>query len=233
MVETASASSLAAVNADMIEAARKAGQKITTVIAGPPPDGYVDLFVYQPNPPPGPKPEGADLGAREAWQKTVDYYKKNYFELPPSFQPISGISGLIIAARRACAGGKKLRQLRIMGHGSESHMRIGLDQVWLSKLIDANGQKTAMARELESLKAWLDPRVSLVILDHCLCGQAQTFLTTLSDLWGGVAVRGYIDNQTWEHSKVQVGEGTYRECRGGTCHEGVEHYEVEEQAAAP
>jgi hypothetical protein len=230
MAETSPADPLSSVTPDMIEAARRAGQKITAVIMGPPPAGFVDLFVYQPNPP----PELSILKDKglAAWKKAYEYWQRNQFELPPSFQPISGVSGLVIAVRRACAGGKKLRQLRIMGHGSAAHVSIGAEQVWTSKLIDNQARKTDMARELEKLQPFLDPDKSLVILDHCLCGQDARFLGVMSDLMGGVAVRGYEDYQKWERGEVQIGVGVYRQCKGGTCHEGIEHAGIVTQPAA-
>jgi hypothetical protein len=151
--------------------------------------------------------------------------------LPPGFQPISGVSGLIIAARRACSGGRKLRQLRIMGHGSIDFFTVGLEQIWLQKLQDSSGNPTDMGRELARLKDFLDPAASLVILDCCLCGQAESLLKLLSDMWGGVAVRGYRNYQLWERDAVQIGEGVYTECTETVCHYGVEVLRVEKSAA--
>jgi hypothetical protein len=216
------------IDADLVDRARRNGWKITAVQTGRPPAGYVDLAVYQPNPYPGTGPEKPKTPGE--WLEQLDDWSRNYFELGPGFQPISGVSGLIIAARRACRGGRKLRQLRIMGHGSYTFFTVGHDQVWLSKLQESNGTLKPMGRELSQLKDFLDPAVSLVILDCCLCGQAEDLLKMLSGLWGGVAVRGYRDWQVWEHDAVQFGQGVYTECTETACQLGIEVMSVEKSA---
>ena len=52
-------------------------------------------------------------------------------------------------------------------------------------------------------------------------------LVGLSQVWGGVAVRGFFDYQVWEHDRVQVGQGTYQQCRGNACNLGVEMVRIE------
>jgi len=177
------------------------------------PAGLVDLFVYQPN----------TLSAMPTATE-ISKFVKNYFELPDEFQPISGVSGLIIAARRASAGGRKIRQLRIMGHGHRGIVRIGSELVQVADLADRN---STLVTELAKLKEYLDVEISVVILDHCLAGSSKELLTRLSEIWGGVAVRGFLDYQVWEHDRVQVGQGPYQQCRGNECRLGVETVRIE------
>src|SRR5262249_50425733 len=116
------------------------------------PANLVDLFVYQPN----------ILSATPTLNE-IEKFIKNYFKLPDEFQPISGVSGLIIAARRAAAGGRKIRQLRIMGHGHRGMVRIGAELVQVEYLADPN---SALVKELARLAEFLDVERSVVILDH-------------------------------------------------------------------
>ena len=80
------------------------------------------------------------------------------------------MSGLIIAARRAAAGGRKIRQLRVMGHGARGIVRIGSELVQVADLADGNA---ALVKELAKLKEYLDVKRSVVILDHCLAGNSK------------------------------------------------------------
>lgn len=223
---------LSTINVDLVDVAKKAGWKITGVITEPPGAGQTDLFVYQPNPLPG-APQSYSKEGVKKWLGEWEYWSNNYFELPQRFQPISGVSGLIIAARRACSDGRKLRLLRIMGHGSVDFATIGKEQVWLEKLINDQGQLTEMGKELKKLADYLDPKSSIVILDHCLCGQAENFLRFLSELWGGVAVRAYRDYQYWETGSIQIGKGVYTQCVNKQCEYGIEVYQIEKQAKSP
>lgn len=182
------------------------------------PANLVDLFVYQPN----------ILSATPTLNE-IEKFIKNYFKLPDEFQPISGVSGLIIAARRAAAGGRKIRQLRIMGHGHRGMVRIGAELVQVEYLADPN---SALVKELARLAEFLDVERSVVILDHCLAGNSKELLVRLSEIWGGVAVRGFFDYQTWEHDRVQVGQGKYQQCRGSECQLGVETVRVEAATSA-
>lgn len=204
------------------EIARKI--EFSLVITGPPPSGYVDLFVYQYNPPPGPKP--ANPKDWPKWERLKEKYEKDYFVLPSNIRPITSIAELLLIVAGVCSGGKRLRQLRIMGHGAPGQIRIGTyDIVYGSSLHDpVTKQKTKQAETLEVLKQWLDPDVSLVILDHCNAGEIDEFLVTLSNLWGGVAVRAFHHFQGWEHGEIQVGNGPFRQCKGGTCRWGFEYH---------
>jgi len=204
------------------EIARKI--EFSRVITGPPPSGYADVIVYQHNMPPGPKP--TDPAKLPAWEERKRKYDKDYFVLPDTIKPITGIADLLVIVAGACSGGKRLRQLRIMGHGAPGQIRIGtFDVVYYSSLYDpSTKQKTKQAQTLETLKQWLDPEVSLVILDHCNTGESDKFLVALSDLWGGVAVRAFRHFQGWEHGEIQVGNGPFRQCKGNTCHFGFEYH---------
>jgi len=218
---------------DYSEAANVAGLPRTPVITAPPQAGFTDLFVYQPNKVPVPELYISD---QRGYRSSLKYFLKNFFILPPSFQPISGVSGLVIAVRRACPSGKdgkptlKLRQLRIMGHGLSDFAFIGSEQVWADLLVDpSTGRPTTMGKELAQIKEYLDPDVSLVVMDHCFVGRDARFMKVLSRLLGGVRVRGYTGLQTWQTDKIQVGEGIFRECKGDVCHEGVEQLEMSER----
>lgn len=194
------------------------------VLEGPPPSGYVDLSVYQYNMHPGPKPE--DPRKLPAWEERNKQYEKDYFVLPDSLKPIRSIRELLQVVESVCHGGKRLRELRIMGHGNTTQARFGTsDLVSPSTLYDLDTkQKTQQAETLEGLKQWLDPNVSIVILDHCLAGSSEKLLITLSNLWGGVTVRAFTYYQAWEEGEIQVGTGPFRQCKGDACHSGYEFH---------
>jgi len=204
------------------EIARSIGA--TLVLTGPPPSGYADLIVYQYNVPPGPKPE--DPRKLPAWEEQKKNYEDDYFVLPDSIKPIRTVRDLLQVVERVCHGGKRLRQLRVMGHGNVGQARFGdSDLVTASSLHDPiTKQKTQLAETLEKLNEWLDPNISIVILDHCLTGLSDKFLVTLSDLWGGVAVRAFTYYQGWEAGEIQVGTGPFRQCKGNACHSGYEYH---------
>lgn len=194
------------------------------VITGPAPTGYADLLVHQYNAPPGPKPE--DPQKLPDWEERKKTYDKDYFVLPDSIKPINSIRELLQMVEKACFGGKRLRQLRIMGHGNVAQARFGNDVVYTSLIQyrTADGKQSPLVESLEELKHWLDPDVSLVTLDHCRTGLGDEFLIALSHLWGGVAVRAFTYYQAWEAGEIQVGYGPFRQCKGDTCRSGYEYH---------
>lgn len=179
--------------------------RFTYVNDGAPPSGYVDLFVYS-------------------------LKKDEKFELSDKFIYIDGMSALLNAVRKACSGGKKVRYLRIMGHGSAGGFRIGREETadgWIGRSVlyeggDVKGKKTTLCKDFESLKEFLDVEKSVVILDHCQTGSHESALIRFSTILGGISVRAFIDYQYWEHSDIQFGQGVYRQCAGNECHFGVE-----------
>jgi hypothetical protein len=233
--EAGGSQTLSTVTEDLKEWLRSKGFEVTSIVTADPPAGQTDLFVYQPNPRPG-RPTLANFSE---WTKALDYWVRNYFVLPPQFQPISGVSGLLIAARRACAGGLKLRQLRIMGHGHDDHFMIGHDAIYYKPspdlwgdyktLLDDQGRATEAHGELKKLAEHLDPSFSLVVIDCCLFGQNKDFVAYLSELWGGVAVRAYQDFQYWESEDMQIGHSSFMQCARTACHRGIEVLKMEKQ----
>ncbi len=179
--------------------------RFTYVNDGAPPAGYIDLFVYS-------------------------LKKGEKFDLSNKFIYIDGMSSLLNEVRKACSGGKRIRNLRIMGHGSIGGFRIGRDETvdsWVGRAElyeggDLQGKKTALYRDFESLKEFFDAEKSVVILDHCQTGASENALIRFSTILGGVNVRAFLDYQYWEHSDVQFGQGVYRQCAGKECHLGVE-----------
>lgn len=186
---------LAGTNADLIKQADKWGYAKTIVTPEMlnPPSGFVNLFVYQPNP----IPRWADHNSVGPYLKALNYWTN-------------------------CRGGGRIFHLRIMGHGTTGSFRIGNDYIDLSVLANADGTLTPVGEQLKDLRDCIDPARSLVIIDACLCGQGQDLLMLLSDLWGGVAVRGYRDYQYWEAGRQQIGHGLYSECSATECKIGIE-----------
>lgn len=177
---------------------------------GPPPVGYVDLFVYC----------YRDAEEKATW---------NGF-LSEKFVLVDGWFDLLFKVQRACAGGKKIRYLRIMGHGNNGGFRVGQESRadgWIgrSTLYEngaINGNTTPLYQDFAKLKDFLDVSQSVVILDHCNTGEGTDPLIRYSTILGGINVRAFIEMQVWEKGDVQFGQGLYRQCAGNRCHVGVE-----------
>lgn len=182
--------------------------RLSYVDAGPPPSGYIDLFVYSLKP------------GEEKWRNIMAQHSSKFIE-------IVSMADLLHKVQQACTGGKKIRYLRIMGHGSTASFRVGYQDmngsVGQSTLFSMTDKKpTPLYREFEKLKSFLDVNQSVVILDHCNTGTHEAVLIRFSNILGGVNVRGFIDFQYWERSDVQYGQGMCRQCAGHQCHTGVE-----------
>lgn len=177
---------------------------------GPPPIGYIDLSVYC----------FRDAKEKAEWDGF----------LSTNFVLVDGWMDLLAKARLACAGGKKIRYLRIMGHGNSGGFRVGQESRadgWIGRSTlyenaDINGNTTSLYHELAKLKDFLDVKKSVVILDHCHTGEGTGPLIRYSTILGGVSVRAFIGAQVWENDDVQFGQGLYRQCAGHQCHVGVE-----------
>lgn len=184
--------------------------RFALVNEGPPPAGYVDLFVYC----------YRDEEEKAAWTGF----------LSDKFVLVDGWADVLVKVRRACAGGKKIRCLRIMGHGHSGGFRVGqrsrpdgwIGRSSLYENADVTGKTTPLHNDFASLKQFLDIDKSVVILDHCNTGEGSGTLIRFSKILGGVNVRGFIEKQVWEDSDAQFGQGLYRQCAGDQCHVGVE-----------
>ena len=177
-------------------------------------------------------------GGREALELLgyVDLSVRQRVTKPPEIEPllniadrsdimlISSVSGLLIAARRACKGRLKIRELRIFGHGNPGGFWIGSDWISLSYLFgknrrDEESARTALYHELAKLKDYLSPENSIVIIDSCEVGQSagQELPKALSRMWGNVTVRAYVEKQGYEAEDPQQEHGPAVVCKGDDC----------------
>lgn len=97
---------------------------------------------------------------------------------------------------------QEIQYLLIIGHGTEGGFRISRNDNaggWIGKSHlyeegNVNGEKTALGKQFESLKEFLDVNQSIVILDHCQTGMSENAIIRLSKILGGVNVRSFINS---------------------------------------
>jgi hypothetical protein len=129
----------------------------------------------------------------------------------PGVRVVQGEEDFIRVVAAVCQGGtKKLRRLRIGGHGNPEGFYIGHN--WISTK-SVNGKYGPL---LLLLNFSLVPGVSVVTIDACCTGLDRKLLIRLSRLWGGVRVKAFFDAQTSEPTG-SVDNGPYRSCEGDRC----------------
>jgi hypothetical protein len=123
---------------------------------------------------------------------------------------VKSVKGLVKLVKQLCdTKGKKVRRLRISGHGNSSGAYVGAD--WISL-------KTLPKHEpdLKKLKPYFVAPTSRVIFDACQTGADVRLLTRLSQLWGGIRVTGFFDNQQPNFISPDD-EGTVVTCQVNAC----------------
>ena len=123
---------------------------------------------------------------------------------------IKNVAEMVDEVKKKCGEKGFLRVLRIGGHGSTISFRLG--------------ETSISVTNIETLDAWLKdvhpfvkPGRTLVQLDHCNVGHAETLMKRLAVLMGNVTVMGPLDSQYTNDGKPAY-EGGKRYCRAdGTC----------------
>ena len=133
---------------------------------------------------------------------------------------ISSVRDLVAQVGKACKGGDKVRELRIVGHGTEYGQFIGGD--WVG---DANVH--AFAVHWATLKTYFDPSCGLVTLGGCKVGQAELLLVKMSH-YLGVPVRGF---RTYQNPAIPGDEGGETRCIYYSCTRTTKGHTVYDEAA--
>ncbi|NBC32160.1 MAG: DUF4347 domain-containing protein [Alphaproteobacteria bacterium] len=115
---------------------------------------------------------------------------------------VVGIQDMVQKIQRITSHYVKIKSLYIAGHGTEKFIKIGHDILW-------EGNLKSAAPYLLQLRCDFAPGAS-VTLDACKTGRAVNLLRGLAQLWPGVSVVGYDENQFPGHPGH---EGHARMCR--------------------
>ncbi len=133
---------------------------------------------------------------------------------------ITGVRDLVRQVGKECAGGDKVRELRIVGHGSEYGQYIGRD--WIA---DSNVHMFAM--HWATLRSYFDPSSGLVTLGGCKVGQAELLLVKLTH-YLGVPVRAF---RTFQNPIIPGDEGGETRCSYYSCARTTKNYTVYDEAS--
>lgn len=96
---------------------------------------------------------------------------------------VADVLNLVYQIKLECAEKNDIiDELRISGHGSNAHFRIGSDAIMLETL-------PTFADELKKIAPLLNPR-GVVILEHCHAGENIRLMGEFSKLLGGIVVTG-------------------------------------------
>ena len=123
---------------------------------------------------------------------------------------IKNVAEMVDEVKKKCGGKGFLRVLRIGGHGSTISFRLGETSISLTniEMLDA---------WLKDIHPFVKPGRTLVQLDHCNVGHAETLMKRLAVLMGNVTVMGPVDSQ-YTNSGKPVYEGGKKFCRSdGKC----------------
>jgi len=133
---------------------------------------------------------------------------------------ITGVRDLVRQVGKECAGGDKVRELRIVGHGSENGQYFGRD--WIDDI-----SVDAYAMEWLTLKSYFDRSVGLLTLGGCKVGQAELLLVKLSH-YLGVPARGF---RTFQNPIIPGDEGGETRCTYYGCERTTKDYTVYDEAS--
>jgi hypothetical protein len=134
--------------------------------------------------------------------------------------PVAGVHDMVTQIGKKCAGGDKIRELRIVGHGTPDGQYVGSD--WInSQTVDWHGGSWA------GLKPLFDPSKGLVTLGACQVGQASLLLVKLSN-YLGVPVRGF---RTFQNPIIPGDEGGETKCFYFSCTKTTKRFTVYDEQA--
>ena len=102
---------------------------------------------------------------------------------------VESVVDLVSVVSSKCkANNAKVGTLRLSGHGDEDGGPIGKDWITVATL-------PKYSVDLAKLNAYFDRSRTTVIFDSCLTGTNIRLLSKLSELWNGVPVSGFFENQ--------------------------------------
>ncbi len=102
---------------------------------------------------------------------------------------VASVIDLVSVVSAKCqASHAKVGVLRLSGHGNETGGPIGKDWIDLTTL-------PRHATDLAKLNRYFEPARTQVVFDACQTGTNIRLLSKLSELWQGVPVSGFFDNQ--------------------------------------
>lgn len=123
---------------------------------------------------------------------------------------IQNVADLVGEVKRKCGQDGYLRVLRIGGHGTSGSFRLGKFSYSVANIEE-------LSAWLEDLHPYVVPGKTLVQLDHCDVGHAETLMKRLAVLMGGISVMGPRSSQytnggapAYEGEKATI-------CTGRTC----------------